>query len=115
MKNKKRFEIIILSCIGFFIVLLYVFSFFIRENIDEEQIVSIIYDENVVETFNPDVNNEYWIEGSYGKLKVEVLDSKWRVTEEDCPNHICSNVGWVSISDYYPIVCLPNEVSVVIK
>ena len=48
-------------------------------------------------------------------MKLEVKDGKWRITEEECPNHICSSIGWVSVKDYFPIVCIPNEVIVTLK
>lgn len=77
--------------------------------------VKVIYKSQVVLEFNPNKDGEYWFDGSYGKLMVEVKDGKWRVTNEECPNHVCSSIGWVDINDYLPIICLPNEISVELK
>ncbi len=77
--------------------------------------VQVVYKEEVVLRFDPNVDGEYWFDGSYGKLMVQVQDGSWRVTEEECPNHICSSIGWVSVENYFPIVCLPNEIAVVIE
>ncbi|MFV0479304.1 MAG: NusG domain II-containing protein [Anaerorhabdus sp.] len=80
-----------------------------------QQLVSVYYQNELVQTFDSQIDAEYWFDGSYGKLKVEVLDGQWRVTEEECPNHICSSIGWVSFDYYFPIICLPNEIAVVIE
>ncbi len=77
--------------------------------------VQVVYKDEVVLRIDPSVDGEYWFDGSYGKLMVQVKDNQWRVTEEECPNHICSSIGWVSVEDYFPIVCLPNEIAVVIE
>ena len=79
------------------------------------QMVNITHDDKVVQTFDPNVNATYRIQGDYGTLDVEVKDGKWHVTNEECPNHICSQTGWVSTEDFLPIVCLPNNVTVQIS
>ena len=70
----------------------------------------VTYKNQVIHTFNVNKDEDYYFNGSYGKMKLEVKDGKWRITEEECPNHICSSIGWVSVKDYFPIVCIPNEV-----
>lgn len=77
--------------------------------------VKVIYQSEEVLEFDPNKDGEYWFDGSYGKLMVEVKDGKWRVTNEECPNHVCSSIGWVDIDAYLPIICLPNEISVELK
>ena len=74
-----------------------------------------LYKNQVIHTFNVNKDEDYYFNGSYGKMKLEVKDGKWRITEEECPNHICSSIGWVSVKDYFPIVCIPNEVIVTLK
>ena len=76
--------------------------------------VKIVHGDTVVKVFDPSVDAVYHVEGDYGGLDVEVKDGKWHVTNEECPNHICSQTGWVSEEDFLPIVCLPNNVSVMI-
>ncbi|MEF9968043.1 MAG: NusG domain II-containing protein [Longicatena sp.] len=80
-----------------------------------KDVVKIIYRSDTVLEVDPTKDGEYWFDGSYGKLMVEVKDGQWRVTNEECPNHVCSKTGWVSIDDYLPIICLPNEISVELK
>ena len=48
-----------------------------------------------------------------GKNTIEIKDGKVRMTEADCPNHLCVRQGWISFSGQ-SIVCLPNELSVTI-
>jgi len=45
-------------------------------------------------------------------LVIEIIDSKVRIKESTCKNHYCVKQGW---SSSFPIICVPNEVSVVIK
>ena len=41
-------------------------------------------------------------------------DEKIRILENECPNKICVNQGWVSIANI-PITCAPNNVVIVIE
>ncbi|MCH4208333.1 MAG: NusG domain II-containing protein [Solobacterium sp.] len=79
------------------------------------QMVNITHDDKVVQTFDPNVNATYRIQGDYGTLDVEVKDGKWHVTNEECPNHICSSMGWSSVDDSFPIVCVPNGVVIMLE
>ena len=45
-------------------------------------------------------------------LVVEIKDGKVRIKESTCKNKYCVKQGW---SNRFPIICIPNEVSVVIK
>lgn len=74
--------------------------------------IEVVHRNTVVERLDPKVDGRYTIEGTYGKLVVEVKDSKFRITDEECPNHVCSAMGWVESNGYLPILCLPNEVIV---
>lgn len=109
MSKKDLKLIVVILCVA--AVLFIGFQFFKNTNATNAKVV---FNDKTILTFNIDKDAEYWVEGSYGKLKIEVKDHKWRVTEEDCPNHLCSKVGWVSIESYLPIVCLPNNVYVVL-
>lgn len=75
--------------------------------------VAIYHRDEIVKEFWSDEDAVYTIEGDYGTLDVEVKDGKWHVTNEECPNHICHQMGWVSPGEYLPITCLPNNVVVV--
>lgn len=80
-----------------------------------KDLIKVIYKNKTVMEIDPNKDGEYWFDGSYGKLMVEVKDGRWRVTNEECPNHVCSKTGWSSIDHYLPIICLPNEISVELK
>lgn len=75
--------------------------------------VAIYHRNKVVQEFDSGKDAVYTIEGDYGTLDVEVKDGKWRVTNEECPNHICAEMGWIGPGEYMPITCLPNNVVVV--
>ncbi|MDA3812923.1 MAG: NusG domain II-containing protein [Candidatus Cloacimonetes bacterium] len=45
-------------------------------------------------------------------IVVEIKDGKVRMKESTCQNQYCVKQGW---SNSFPIICVPNEVSVVIK
>ena len=77
-----------------------------------KETVEVLHRGLVVQTFDPNVDAVYTIQGDYGTLEVEVKDGEWHVTNEQCPNHICSQTGWVSMDSYLPIVCIPNDVIV---
>ena len=45
-------------------------------------------------------------------IVIEIKDGKVRIKESTCKNKYCVKQGW---SNRFPIICIPNEVSVVIK
>jgi len=45
-------------------------------------------------------------------IVIEIIDGKVRIKESTCKNKYCVKQGW---SNRFPIICIPNEVSVVIK
>ena len=77
--------------------------------------VDIYHGNELVKSFNPSIDNVYHITGDYGGLDVEVVDGKWHVTNEECPNHICNGMGWMGPDDIIPISCLPNDVYVIVR
>lgn len=76
--------------------------------------IKIIYREDIVKKIRVNKNEKYSLEGTYGAMNVEVEDGEFRITEEECPNHICSELGWVKAESGMPIICLPNEIVVVL-
>ena len=54
------------------------------------------------------------VDGTNGKVHIEVKDNQIRVTQENSPQHICSKQGFVSDPNV-PIVCLPNDTVVTIE
>jgi len=71
---------------------------------DDERVISIDEDEYI-----------YHVEGSnpYG-VKIEYLDNRVRVIDEESPKNICQAQGW-SNSPLSPITCLPNNIIIIIK
>jgi len=45
-------------------------------------------------------------------IVVEIKGGKVRIKESTCKNQYCVKQGW---SNRFPIICVPNEVSIVIK
>lgn len=66
---------------------------------------------NGVETarYSLSKNGTYVLNG--GTNVLEILDGQARMTEADCPNHLCVKQGPVRCSGQ-SIVCLPNKVTV---
>lgn len=100
--------IILVVAAGIFLgVKLYASS---RKN--EEQMGYVYYQNTIILAFDINRDKIYDFDGSYGHMQLEVKDGRWRIINEECPNHICSSMGWVGPEDLIPIVCLPNEVYV---
>lgn len=78
----------------------------------EDYDVVVIHGDKEIMHLNSSIDGKYELEGDYGVMYVEVKDGYWRVTEEECPNHICSSIGFVDANSYYPIICVPNNVAV---
>ena len=76
--------------------------------------IQVIYGQSVVMLLDSSIDGYYDLTGDYGTMHVEVKDGSWRVTNEECPNHICSSVGWVNHDEYFPIICIPNNVAVIL-
>lgn len=60
------------------------------------------------------VDKNYEVEGTNGKVYIEVKDGQVRVTQENSLHHVCSKQGFVSDPNV-PIVCLPNETVITIE
>lgn len=108
-KDLKLIVIILFIAMGLYV------GFQIVNRLNVKTYGTVQYQDKIIHTFDVNKDEDYYFEGSYGKMKLEVKDGKWRITEEECPNHICSSIGWVSAKDYFPIVCIPNEVIVTLK
>ena len=66
----------------------------------------------VILKFDINVDDIYEFSGAYGDLKLEVKDQKYRIFDEECPNHICSSMGFIGKDDFLPIVCIPNNIMI---
>ncbi len=43
---------------------------------------------------------------------IEIKNGKVRMKSSSCKNQVCVKQGW---SSYFPIICVPNKISIVIK
>jgi len=47
-----------------------------------------------------------------GGITIEIKNQKIRMKESNCKKQVCVQQGW---NDTFPIICVPNELSIVIK
>ena len=93
----------------FFLLAIAVFMLvLIKDDISAKQ-VEISYHNNFVIAVPLDKNRIIDIDEG---IVVEIKDGKVRIKESTCKNKYCVKQGW---SNRFPIICIPNEVSVVIK
>ncbi len=71
--------------------------------------VEINYHNELVGTFS--LKESLIIDVDKG-IQVEIADHKVRMKQSTCLHQYCVQQGW---SDRFPIICVPNEVSIVIK
>jgi len=108
--KRKEIVIVIIICV-LCLVSYFAISFF---NANKNNVVVKNAKGEILLTFNIDEDNYYELEGDYGKFCIEVNDHKCRAINVDCPNHNCEEVGWISCKNPLPIVCLPNNIVVMI-
>jgi len=80
----------------------------IKDNISAKQ-VEISYHNTFVSSIPLDKDRIINIDDG---IVVEIKDGKVRIKESTCKNKYCIKQG---CSNRFPIICIPNEVSVVIK
>ncbi|MEG0297811.1 MAG: NusG domain II-containing protein [Clostridium sp.] len=110
MFNKKDIKlilVILIISIGMFM--------FYKIVMPKGDSIEIIHMNEIIKTVDSNNDDRHEIKGSYGKMIVEVKGSKVRITEEECPNHICASIGWIEKDSYMPIVCMPNDILVAFK
>ncbi len=108
---KKKEIIIVLGILVVCIISYFGFNM-LYQNVNSEN-VTVYYRDEVLFKVDSNVDDYIEFEGSYGTLYLEVKDGSWRITNEECPNHICSSMGWQNHDDIIPIFCEPNEILVV--
>ncbi|MEA1973557.1 MAG: NusG domain II-containing protein [Candidatus Cloacimonadota bacterium] len=94
--------------IVFVVVISVLLSFLILPN-SKKQIVQISYQNMIYGEY--DLTKDKLIKLK-DELIVQIEDSKFRVLKSDCKNQICVNSGW---SNYLPIICVPNKLSISLK
>lgn len=110
----KKKEIIFVAVFVVLVIAMIIVYKIYSDMLDKEK-VQVVYKNEVLFEFDPNIDHVYTFTGSYGHMELEVKDGSWRITNEECPNHICSSVGWVNTSSYLPIICIPNEVYVAVE
>ena len=104
----------LLGVILIIILSLFLFLFFFSS--DSKKNALVYFEDELLLTIdlsNSDISY-YEVDGLLGKVKLEVVDGKIRVIEENSPNHICSKQGFIKES-YEVLVCLPNKVVIKIE
>jgi len=93
------------------IILLIISSFFLwgmNKNYRNKE-VEIYYHNQLVKKC--DLSQDQLIKIAPG-IVAEIEGGKVRMKESTCQHQYCVKQGW---SDHFPIICVPNEVSIVIK
>lgn len=88
--------------------------FFLLGHTTQANTADVYVKEKKVLSIDLNQDGQYSVEGTNGKVNIEVKDHAVRVTQENSPHHLCSKQGFVSDSNV-PIVCLPNETVIQIK
>ena len=92
------------------------------KNKDNANSVQIYYQNNMVEEILLDDINEHLdfvlskekYNGLRGDMTISIDKEKGVcISEVNCPNHLCEKMGWVNEVGV-PVVCLPNNVYVII-
>ena len=72
--------------------------------------IAYVYHANdLIMTIDLTIDKQYEVNGDNGIVKIEVVDNKIRVIEENSPRHLCSKQGVISNSGQ-SIICLPNKI-----
>ena len=79
-----------------------------KKNFSEKEIE--INHQNIL-IYKESLNQNKIIEIENG-IVIEIKSGKVRMKESNCKKQICVKQGW---NDVFPIICVPNEVSIVIK
>ena len=110
-KADKLCIILIAICsILFYVPLLWVQL----QDANKKKEVVVSYKNKEVLRVDLSIDETYYVDGTNGKVSVEIKNGSVRVEKENSPQHLCSIQGWVDTSSR-PIVCLPNNIVVQIE
>ncbi len=76
--------------------------------------VNVYVDGDLYGTYSIDTDDDIDIDSKYGHNRLSIKDNKVRMTDSDCDNNSCINMGEISYS-YESIICIPNRVVVEIS
>ena len=111
--GKIRNDIILIISIALLIIGLFVFWIIKDVNKPEKLYVNIYSDEKLVYSLPIDEDKEITINGKIGEVHIIIKDSYVWVSEADCPNHICEDMGKKN-KERESIICLPNLIVITI-
>lgn len=80
----------------------------IKTNLKPGNEAEVYIDGSLVQTIDMTKDDTYVFDTGKGTNTVTVAGGEIRVTEADCPDRICMNMGWVSRSGE-TITCLPHK------
>lgn len=116
-KSQYNTELRLLRNTDIFIILILVIAsaFFIPLLLSHPRDTVVIYNQdNIIAEYPLDENRIFTIEGTLGRLEVEIKDRRVRVNSSTCPRQICVHTGWIS-KPYEQIICAPNRIFISIK
>lgn len=103
----KKIRLLIFLCIVIFIISAVGCVWILTRS--HGNLVEIIQDGSVIERLDLSNAENQTIEVEYdGRTNIiKIENHRICVSEADCPDHTCINMGWLDSS--VPIVCLPNR------
>ena len=111
MSKKEAFILGIILILGLGIA----GGYYLYNQSKDRILVQIYHAGEVVKEFDAAKDGTYHIQGSYGELDVVCENGQWCITNQECPNHTCAQMGWANPAFAFPIVCLPNDVYVMLQ
>jgi len=113
--NKWDIAVIVLTVV-FSVGLYFAINLF---DINQGPVAQIYHQNKLVATMDLDFDDIIVLEQEkypdlYGDFEIEVKDGKVHILKETCPLGICVDLGWTD-SSVKPLVCLPNQILVVIE
>ena len=104
---KIRYKVLIFLCGAIFLVGILESAWVL--NRPHGTWVEIVQDGAVIERLDLSQAEDQTMEVEYnGRINtIQIENNRIRVSEADCPDHTCINMGWLDSS--LPIVCLPNH------
>jgi len=113
MSKKNKEYVVIVGILLALITAYFAVTILNKKDTSGQQIVEVRLKDEVLMSFDIDIDEIYTLDVELGHLHIEVKDGKYRVFDVDCPDKICEKVGWVKKGDPTLIVCLPNNIVIV--
>lgn len=108
--HKKRNDIILIIVI---LIIALVSFLFLYLTPNKNLVAYVYHNDDVVLQIDLKKDDSYIVQGDIGDVYIEVKNSKIRVLQSDCPDHICINQGYISKANQ-TITCLPNKIYIII-